>query len=172
AVARASDGQVWVASAKAVCESSGPRVQCGRPWHVVGHISALLHDQHRRLWVGTDQGLFAPEVRPPPAARCHARPCVIAGSVTALLESRNGSVWIGFGNGTVARLRGGELERYGAADGLATRGAITALDEGPEQGLWIATSNGGPPRPKPPRVTRDTTPGGLPAGRVGPLAWG
>lgn len=130
------------------------------PW-VLSLLETRLHDNSRRLLIGTQSGLFHLDLdrlladgdgawsrwetlsrdgRPPLRERTDP-------FIFSLLETRTATgepvVWAGTGGG-VFRLERGEWRRYTTEDGLPVMG-VWSLVETPHRGesLWIGTSGGG-----------------------------
>ena len=158
-VSRGRDGEIWIATARGICVANHGQPRCETPAFFSGSPNAVLRDRSRRLWVGTDAGLFADGFDPSPFA---------GQAVNVLLPSNDGGLWVGLKGGAVARVTDRGIERYGEADGLAV-GLVMALYEDPEGSVWIATDNGGLARLKPRRVTVYTTAQGLPSDVVGSI---
>jgi len=103
----------------------------------------LHRDARRRMWVGTDDGLYVLDPqRGLEVARRVELPGVAVGpaaSVRALLDGPDGSLWIGGGMGVARRRADGSVE---SAVGPDAAPMVRALANGGDGGLWIGTEQG------------------------------
>ncbi|MGH3113205.1 MAG: ligand-binding sensor domain-containing protein, partial [Gaiellaceae bacterium] len=97
-----------------------------------GSVRAVFQTRDRRLWIGTDNDVYA--------ATDAAPVSVIGGTgwVNAFLEDRRGDLWSASGYG-LHRYSGAEITTYAA--GFSDKGA-TALAEDGGGALWVGTRAG------------------------------
>ena len=143
-------GEFWIATSGGVCryrpELSGPaRLEVYR---VEGDdrasfVKVLLEDAGRRLWCGTDAGLFRLE-------REHGLRAVDLGMplgnwddrvVSALVADSSGGLWAGTGSGLYHRSADGRVERYTEHEGLPGN-FVTAVLEDRRHRIWVGTEEG------------------------------
>jgi ligand-binding sensor domain-containing protein len=147
---------LWIAHEKGLAGFADGRfiLDAGPPDVSLGAARALLVDRQRRLWVGTDHGLWRCDEAGWQQVSESAGLQLV--QVDVMLEDRAGVLWFGSASpthGGLASFDGQTWRSYGTADGLA-HASVNALLEDPDGSLWIGTgfsSYGG--------LTRRTTAG-------------
>jgi len=113
------------------------------------NVSALLHDRHDRLWIGTwSQGICVRITNDEQSdLRCHARDASKARSINddnirSFAEDEDGAVWIATANG-IARYNDatGDFQRFTSADGLIA-GVIYGIVPVGNGVLWVSSNRG------------------------------
>ena len=109
-------------------------------------VNVFFQDRERRLWVGTDGGLFRLD-RQRGEVQFHAIALGLAATpdrtvqVWAMAEDGDGTLWIGTRYGLVRRRASGETVQYRIAPQAATD-HVWALLFDPERRLWMGHSSG------------------------------
>jgi ligand-binding sensor domain-containing protein/signal transduction histidine kinase len=109
-------------------------------------VNILYEDRARRIWAGTDDGLFRLEETGGQAAFRSVEVGLPRGpafnsGVNAIMEDRHGTLWVGI-NGELHRLLpNGHTERYTARHGLFTEG-IWSLLEDRNGRIWVGAIRG------------------------------
>ncbi len=128
-------------------------------------ITALCRSGKKRLWVGTENGLYYLENRRlRPAAPAHP---LNEYAVRALMEDGNGAIWIGTDGEGVYRLspKGGVVHRVATPEDLSVD-FINCFLQDQEGNTWIGAYTSGLNRLTPSRVTTIPFPGGVRGNRV------
>lgn len=106
-------------------------------------ILALLRDSRRRVWIGTDSGIFVcspdeEEIRAVESA-AFADCC----SIQCIVEDSRKNIWLGSKGGGIARYdeRTGEFETFTTTDGLPND-AVYGIVEDDLHRLWLSTNRG------------------------------
>jgi len=102
------------------------------------YISALIHDDRGRLWVGTDKGLCL----------FNALQCDVSGlpgyvqnvAINALDRDQSGNLWVGTNFG-LARFDGVTWTQFSRANGLPGE-KISAIGVAPDGTVWCGTVDG------------------------------
>jgi ligand-binding sensor domain-containing protein/signal transduction histidine kinase len=163
-------GAVWMATAEGIFRAAGGTVQRVRPASAWGGApaSAVHHDSHGRLWVGTGAGLFVGPAQGPGPLLLHNGPRgPVTAAVAALHPTRRGSLWVA-ADRLLLQITDGNTVSYADAEGLPP-GRLTNLLEDRDGNLWVG-SREGLIRFQPGRgFTRFGRPDGLPDGDVSAL---
>lgn len=141
ALAAAKDGTVWIGTVQglfrwrkgtftAVTETAGLPQK---------HISAVLEDSRRALWVSTLDALYKG------TNDYFVRVEEVMAKSTALYslgEDREGNIWAGGGNGSLWQISQNRVQRFGTSNGVPFQ-MIQRLVQGKQGPLWIGTRGGG-----------------------------
>ncbi len=135
-----ADGQVALATEKAVIRGGGPR-SGGTEWTAPGRISCVGLAPNR-LWVGLHDGLAVAESSTIERVRLDPP---FESRVTALLEDGTGGVWVGTSQGLlhVVREVDGKGWVRGAGSGLLESFSVRSLLVDREGNLWVGSRGKG-----------------------------
>jgi diguanylate cyclase (GGDEF)-like protein len=137
-VARAGpDGAIWVGTERKGIGRMDPRIGKIRWLKDAANGSRaafeLRFDHQKRLWVGSDSGLFtaqAPYTEMLPVTELPGL------HVRAIVEGSDGTIWVG-GIGGLYSLTGGQWKHWTKADGLRDQ-QILSLGVGAQGTIWVA----------------------------------
>ena len=196
AIARTSDGYLWLATQRGLVRFDGSRFvifdSSNTPGMKDDRASCLLLDRQGGLWVGTAAGTLLKRAGEAfsaqdlgKAAPSHALDGSAAGKVNALAEDGQGAVWLAIEGMGLRRFHNGRTEAFTADSGLPSLdvrrilcdrdGRLWAVAGGQlgifEGGRWRALS-GSPPASQTVRTISLARDGGLwvATGTVDPLA--
>ena len=96
-------------------------------------IFELRFDRQRRLWAGTDMGLFLAQ---PPYKKLVQVPEQPPLRVRAIVEGTDGTLWVG-GIGGLYSFTGGKWRNWTEADGLRSQ-QVLSLGVGAQGTIWVA----------------------------------
>jgi two-component sensor histidine kinase/ligand-binding sensor domain-containing protein len=140
AVLQASDGSIWLGTARAVkhLSESGEVLDDSASRLQVKRVRVLLEDRKRNIWVGTESGLFRFQ-------NGHIRKFTTAEGlpedfIGALLEDGTGSIWVGTSSG-LARYVNDSFEVFQPEDGLFD-GLITCILDDSLGYIWLGSPVG------------------------------
>jgi ligand-binding sensor domain-containing protein len=138
-VASASDGGLWVALADGLVQRVTPEPwQAGRRLRSPdgSDVYTLLEDRARRVWIGSDTGVF---VYGSGAWKALGeKDGVPRAGVTALYEDRDGVVWVGYDARGAVSVKGGRGTPLPGLPNLQVR----AFLQGRDGTLYVATYGG------------------------------
>ena len=142
AIARTSDGYLWVGTQEGLARFDGVRFTVfdtnSEPAFSDNYISALFVDRAARLWIGTASGLVVFENGHFTAFG--AVPELAHAYVRSIVEGNDGRVWVGTENG-LFEIGGNRPRSVGASNGLRDSRS-RALHEDREGVLWVGTGKG------------------------------
>ncbi len=103
------------------------------------HITCIIQDSDRNLWVGTTKGLN--RIRKTPDGTTHFESLLNSASVYCLFEDREKSIWVGTEASGIKRLKDGKFMPY---EPFKTDGAEIpfSLFEDWNGDIWIGTEGG------------------------------
>ena len=109
-------------------------------------VNILYEDSARRIWAGTDDGLFRlEETNGQTAFRRFEAPSrrgpAFNSGINAILEDRRGSLWVGMNGELYRLLPNGQTENYTSRHGLHTDG-IWSLLEDRDGRIWVGAVRG------------------------------
>jgi diguanylate cyclase (GGDEF)-like protein len=143
ALAPGVDGSLWIGTQQGLCNMSAARaVSCPAGPHEVGGawVMAVL-DTPRKLWIGTQTGLFARDGSNGTVStyRRATSPALANDFVTSLLEDRRGRVWVGTINGiNLLDERSAKIEPIRLAAGSTLEpGFIESIAEDRNGRIWF-----------------------------------
>jgi hypothetical protein len=136
-------GELWVGSREGLIRLTGKlfAVVTKRQWLTHNHVTSVLEDHQKRLWVGTWGGgldqLSGDKVR------VYGTTNLLASDyIKALCEGHDGSVWVGTDNDAgLFQITGQGVTHFGTSDGMVDA-TISALHEDRQSNLWIGTRRG------------------------------
>ncbi len=162
AIAQTPDGYLWLGTEEGLARFDGVRFVIfdtnNTPALQSNHISALLVDAEKSLWIGT-QGGGLTVVRDGQFKTYTTRNGLSNDTILALYEDSNGNLWIGTNGGGLNRFKDGKFETYTSKNGLPDD-AVFTLAGGKDKSLWIGT-HAGLARLSAGKVTTYTTKEGL-----------
>jgi ligand-binding sensor domain-containing protein/signal transduction histidine kinase len=144
AITQTSEGYLWIGTEEGLARFDGVRFSTfdtrNTPVLRSNHISALLADSHRNLWIGTQGGGLT--VLHEGIFRTYSSADGLVGdTVLCLQEGRDGSIWIGTSGAGLARFFNGRFETYTSRNGLPND-SVFALAADSDGSLWIGTHAG------------------------------
>jgi diguanylate cyclase (GGDEF)-like protein len=142
-VRMAPDGALWLATERHLVARFDP--QTGQvQWFGASAglrdtmASTLYFDRERRLWVGTDTGLFMATA---PYKRFVRVSQVPLSFIWTIAEGSDGTVWAGGAAGLFS-FSGGRWRRFSRADGLSDQDVLS-LGAGADGTIWVGYRSGG-----------------------------
>jgi ligand-binding sensor domain-containing protein len=141
-VAASRDGGLWVGSFRgAIQRFDGARFHPVLSAERLGgvRLRALHEDSARRLWIGTDRGLY--RLQGGRLTSLVGRSRLPDAPVRALYEARDGALWVGTDGAGLFRLAGDRVDAFGPEQGLPS-GQVRAIVEDRRGRLWVGTYGG------------------------------
>ena len=136
------DGSVWWGASGAVFHWQDNRLaDCytNEPWLQSVSVTALQHDGHDGIWIGTSAGHLE-HLQNGRFTEFHQQ--LARAAITSLAVEKDGSLWVGSVAGGVKRVRAGSDQVFSLEKGLASDSVRTLyLDR--DDNLWIGTAGGG-----------------------------
>ena len=162
AIAQAPDGYLWLGTEEGLARFDGVRFAVfdtgNTPALQSNHISALLTDSERNLWIGT-QGGGLTVFRDGNFKTYTTKNGLSSDTILSLFSETHGVLWIGTNGGGLNRFTRETFTVYTSKNGLPDD-SIFSLGGGSEGSLWIGT-HAGLARLKNGAITRFTTTDGL-----------
>jgi signal transduction histidine kinase len=140
-VVRGSDGETWVGGHAGLRRVQGPILVPVNPEVFEGKPVYALHlDRGRRLWIGTDHGLYS---RTPDGtlARYGSGDGLRHDWIDSIHEEPDGTLWIGTYNAGIHRYRGERFVPVTTAEGLHHDGIWSMLPDD-LGGVWMSSDVG------------------------------
>ena len=163
ALARASDGGLWAATAGSLVRLHGPSLPPAPPdVYPSGRVNRLIEDRHGSVWIASAAGLT--RYREGGFTTFTSRDGLPDDNVTAVFEDREGSLWVGTRGGGLAQLTDRTLDTYVGPPSLRDQ-QVASLAEDAGGVVWLG-SRIGLVRWQEGRERIFTTADGLPADRV------
>ncbi len=162
AIAQTPDGYLWLGTEEGLARFDGVHFKVfdreNTPALQSNHISSLLVDSRKRLWIGTQGGGLV-ELEGGKFSTYTVRNGLPNDSILSLYEDHQGVLWIGTDGGGVARLSKGKFERYTSSNGMPSD-SVFSLAGDKDGALWMGT-HAGLAQLKGRKITTYTTKDGL-----------
>jgi len=137
AVTAGPNGTIWLGTnpngIARMNPSTGSLAWLGQPHSSIKSVFDLRFDRQRRLWVGSDGGLYVAHAPYTRYERISALPAL---RVYSVAEGSDGTIWAG-GIGGLFSYTGGQWRNWTEADGLRSQ-QILSLGVGAKGTIWIA----------------------------------
>ena len=141
AIARTSDGYLWVGTQEGLARFDGIRFTVfdsgNESAFSLNFITSLCVDSAARLWIGTASGIVLLEKG---HFTAFSNALLLHASVRSIIEDKSGRVWVGTENGLFENV-GGRVLAFDVASGLPDL-RIRALREDRQGVLWVGTAKG------------------------------
>src|SRR5450755_4128865 len=141
AIAQTPDGYLWLGTEEGLARFDGVRFIVfntdNTPALRSNHVSALLVDFQKNLWIGTQGGgltLFWDGT----FTTYTTRNGLSNDTILALYGDEKGCLWIGTNGGGLDRFANGQFQSYTSRNGLPDN-TVFALDGDKDGDLWIGT---------------------------------
>ena len=162
AIAQTPDGYLWLGTEEGLARFDGVHFKVfdkeNTPALQSNHISSLLVDSRKRLWIGTQGGGLV-KFQAGAFSTYTVRNGLPNDTILSLYEDHQGILWIGTDGGGVARFSNGKFETYTSKNGMPSDSAFSLAGD-TEGNLWIGT-HAGLARLKGGKLTTYTTKNGL-----------
>jgi ligand-binding sensor domain-containing protein/signal transduction histidine kinase len=162
AIAQTPDGYLWLGTEEGLARFDGVHFKVfdkeNTPALASNHISSLLVDSRKRLWIGTQGGGLV-KLENGTFATYSVRNGLPNDIIQSLYEDRQGALWIGTDGGGVVRLSEGTFTRYTSSNGLPSDSVFSLAGDN-DGTLWIGT-HAGLAQLKGRKITTYTTKDGL-----------
>ena len=127
-------------------------------------IDAIVQTRDGYLWIGTEEGLVRFDGVRFVVSDRQSAPALRSSFISSLFEGPDGTLWIGTYGGGLARLRNGRIEAFHPE--LLGKDRIREMHATSDGTIFVSTAGGGLLRIDSEKVTRFTTPDGLPTDRI------
>lgn len=144
AIVQTPDGYLWLGTEEGLARFDGVRFKVfdkeNTPALRSNHISSLLVDSQKNLWIGTQGGGLV-KLHEGSFSTYTVRSGLPNDTILSLYEDRQGALWIGTDGGGLARFYAGRVEIYTTRNGLPSD-SIFSLAGDRNGALWIGTHAG------------------------------